>query len=698
LQADLNAALRHIPAARLEELWPASFSPGGRRWVLANVHDGVLDEASIKLALDIDPATRGAAVTRAAGALRYRDLTVRYLKGLEPVRKVSGRAVFDGDRLEFTPAGGWLRGLRVTGGSLLLTELGHKVEWLDVDLPVSGPLRDVLEVIDAKPLGYARDIGIDPAKVAGRVETRLHFRLPLLDALRLTQVEYAVEATLDGAGVTDAALGRSISNGDFTLSIGKSGARLRGTARFADIPMRLDSELFFHVRQGPRARYRVSASLDDAARRRLGFDIAPARLAGPIGVDASYTEFAGNRDAGTRGEADIRLDLRGAALDLPEAGWKKSPGSAAAARVILDRGNDKFALIRRVDAQAPGLSAVLSGRFSADGTAIDRVDIHRLRIGDSDLAGTVVRRPAGGWRADIHASVLDARRLLKDAGGPAGARSEAADDPAEKSPPLALNARVGRLLLGPRRELRQVAASLLLDGGEWRTAEIDARDAGGGALSLRLGEESDGRGLMFQSDDLGGVLRLLDLTDAVVGGRLRIEGKLSREAGKRVLRAHLEGEDYRVKSSSAALRILSLPSFSGIASAWSGAGLPFSTLRGDIVYRDGVVSIENAMGYGESIGVSATGWVDTGRERMEVSGTLAPVYALNALPGKIPVVGAMFGGAQGLFAVDFRLSGAASAPEVAVNPLSILTPGGLRRLFSPIVGFAQAPPAEAVAK
>ena len=66
------------------------------------------------------------------------DLTVRYLKGLEPVRKVSGSAVFDGDRLEFTPTGGWLRGLQVTGGALLLTELGQKVEWLTVDLPVAG--------------------------------------------------------------------------------------------------------------------------------------------------------------------------------------------------------------------------------------------------------------------------------------------------------------------------------------------------------------------------------------------------------------------------------------------------------------------------------------------------------------------------------------------------------------------------------
>ena len=73
---------------------------------------------------------------------------------------------------------------------------------------------------------------------------------------------------------------------------------------------------------------------------------------------------------------------------------------------------------------------------------------------------------------------------------------------------------------------------------------------------------------------------------------------LSRQAGKPVLQAHLEGEDYRVKNSSTALRVLSLPSLTGIASALSGSGCRSAPLRGDVVYRDGVLSIEEALGYG----------------------------------------------------------------------------------------------------
>jgi hypothetical protein len=685
VKGNFTAALKRVPAARFGELWPAALSPGGRRWVLANVHGGVLDEASLQLAVDLDPAAHTATVLNATGALRYHDVTVSYLKGLEPARKVSGTAVFAGNRLEFTPTGGMLRGLSVgSGGSLLLTDLGDPVEWLTVDLPATGPLRDVLEVIDAKPLGYAHDIGVDPAQVAGHVETQLHFRLPLLDALKLQQIEYAVGARLTGVSVARAALDRDITAGDFALSIERPGARLRGRARFDGIPADLEAEVFFHPANGPKARYRIAAMLDGAARRRLGLDIGAERVTGPIGIDATYAALAGNR-----AEATALLDLREAALAVPEAGWKKSPGEPGTARIVLDLDNERISRIRRIDAEAPGLGGVLSGRLAADGKQIDRIDIHRLRLGESELAGTLARRSGGGWRADIHAARLDARHLLKKS-----PTSEETQPAKGASPPLAVNARIGRLILGDDRELRQVSASLLRDGDVWESAQIDAHTPGGGSLWLRLGDGGpEGQRLVFHSDDLGAMLRLLDITGNVVGGQLRIDGHLLQNAGKRVLRAHIDGTDYTVKNSSIAGRVLALPSLTGFASAISGSGLPFSTLRGDVVYSGSLLTISEMLASGESLGITATGWVDTDRDRLQLNGTVAPAYALNSLIGKVPIVGDLLGGgSQGLFAANFRLRGATEDPDISVNPLSALAPGRLRQLFAPLLGYPKPQP------
>jgi hypothetical protein len=88
----LAIELANVPVARFESLWPPALSPGGRRWVLANIRDGVLDQAAIQLDLAVNPGERSAEIVSTQGSMRYRDLTISYFGGLPPARKVSGTA------------------------------------------------------------------------------------------------------------------------------------------------------------------------------------------------------------------------------------------------------------------------------------------------------------------------------------------------------------------------------------------------------------------------------------------------------------------------------------------------------------------------------------------------------------------------------------------------------------------------------
>ena len=309
-----------LPVARFGELWPEAFSSGGRHWVLDNIHDGVLDEAAVQLGLDLDPAGHTVTVLQAHGSLRYHNLTINYFNGLPLLRQVEGTADFTGKELDFTPTGGVLKGLRVTGGALAgLTELGQHPEWLTVDLTVAGPaLQDMLEVIDSKPLRYAHAIGVDPAHARGRAESQLHFKLPLVADLKLDAVDYAAKATITGASLDKLVLDRGIADGNLTLDIGRTGAHVQGTARLDDIPAKVDANIIFHAKNGPHATYRVGLTLDEEAQRRLALDFPPDRLKGPIAADITYTALPANR-----GQATAVLDLSGAALAISEAGAAK---------------------------------------------------------------------------------------------------------------------------------------------------------------------------------------------------------------------------------------------------------------------------------------------------------------------------------------------------------------------------------------
>jgi hypothetical protein len=683
LPATLNASLTDVEVARFAALWPLSMSPGGRRWTLANVHDGVLDQGTVQLALAVDPSDRTVAVRSATGSLRYHGLTINYLDGLPPVRQVAGTAKFSDDQLVFTPTAGTLKRLQVTGGSLRIANLGHKPEWLTIDLDTKGPLRDAVEVIDAPRLRYAQKIGLDPAHVAGQSVTHLHFRLPLLADLKLDQVEYGAKATITGADLGKVALDRAVTDGDFALDLERHEAHLAGKARFDGIPARLDASVFFHPGKGPREVYRVGLTLDDAARRRLDLDLMPGRVHGPVGAAVTYTVLGGGRS-----RASAQLDLRGAALTIPEAGWQKPPARPGTAVIVLDLDHGRIVRVPRLDIHAPGLDARFAVSLDRQRGRVQRIAIRHFGIGHSNFAGTVSRRLGGGWRVDLTGAELDAQHLLKEA-----TKDAPAANSAEQMPPLAINARFDRLLLGPGRQLDRVDASLLRVDGSWEAARIEGNFADGRHLSISLGANGKDR-LVVRSDDFGAALKLLGITDDVGGGAVTIDGRLSREKSGRVLRAHLDARNYVLVHAPWMARLLALPSLTGLASLLSGTGLPFMLLRGDLTYADGRLAVQKVLASGEALGITVEGWLDPGHDRLDLQGTIAPAYALNSIAGKVPILGKLLGGGeQGLFAANFRLNGRIDDPQVSVNPLSALAPGILRQLFPAFPWAAPAAPA-----
>ena len=114
----------------------------------------------------------------------------------------------------------------------------------------------------------------------------------------------------------------------------------------------------------------------------------------------------------------------------------------------------------------------------------------------------------------------------------------------------------------------------------------------------------------------------------------------------------------------------SVVSFSKLRVEFERAG------NGTVTLRDGVM-------WGPALGGTLEGTVDTVRDRVDLRGTFVPAYGLNNIPNKVPFFGSLlFGGPnEGVFAVNFRITGSRSEPTVTFNPLSAVAPGFLRKLF-----------------
>ena len=87
--------------------------------------------------------------------------------------------------------------------------------------------------------------------------------------------------------------------------------------------------------------------------------------------------------------------------------------------------------------------------------------------------------------------------------------------------------------------------------------------------------------------------------------------------------------------------------------------------------------------YGPQVGFSLSGFVDHARDRLDIVGTFVPAYGLNNAFSQLPIVGLILGGNrnEGLIAIDFRIPGPMASPTLHVNPMTVVAPGILRKLF-----------------
>ena len=671
LDFDLTLGARGIRVDDFPRLWPPAASAHTHDWVVEHLHDGVVDALSARLGLHLDltpGAERPAQLRRLDGTMTFSKLAIEYFRPLELVRNVAGTARFGPTEITFTATGGDLGKIRATGATARFYQLDTHDEQAKIDVSAEGPLASALAILDTPPLGYAKEIGLDAKRAAGNFSAKLDFAFPLVHDLALKDIDYSAAATLQDVALADIVFGRDLSDGTLALKLDHSAAQVDGTAKLAGVPVSFAWRQSLDTKADVQTHYRVKATLDGAERDALGLAALDNVVTGSTTVDASY-----DLNRAKRGRALVTIDLNDAALDVKQIGLKKASGVPATARLTLALADDKLTAITEASLKGEGLDGEASARFDAQGLSSLVVD--HLAGGDNDFHGSLARGPDGGWRLVASGKSLDASGLFE--------QLDRASAKPEPEPPLDIDVRLDRLVLGPDRVARDVSAALASDSEHWQRASVDAQLSSNSSARLRYGGEAGERQFSLSTDNFGALLKVLGIYPNIEGGKFTLTGAAEDRSGVRVLATKAVGSDYRVVKAPTLARLLSLASLSGMGALLSGQGIPFNRLEGDVDFATGKISLKNMRAYGGAIGINASGDIDRIAGQMNITGTLVPAYTLNSVIGDIPVIGSLLlgGQGQGVFASNFRVYGPTEDPQVSVNVLSTLAPGFLRNLF-----------------
>ena len=141
-------------------------------------------------------------------------------------------------------------------------------------------------------------------------------------------------------------------------------------------------------------------------------------------------------------------------------------------------------------------------------------------------------------------------------------------------------------------------------------------------------------------------------------------------------------DDFVLIDTPVSLKLLSLPSISGLVSIAEGEpGIRFG--YGEIKYTEteDLYSNIEAFAVSDSLGLVMDGGIDRKKKTIDMKGEISPMHLVNAIIQKLPIIGNILVGdeGEGMFSIDFTLSGDQDDPDVDSVPLSIIKPRIIER-------------------
>jgi hypothetical protein len=369
-----------------------------------------------------------------------------------------------------------------------------------------------------------------------------------------------------------------------------------------------------------------------------------------------------------------------ASIDF-EMGRFHATGTAriAGAPVTFDWSQDSTA------ARGPTRRATITARLDSENRRSLGYDLRPWLEGPVDVEARLATSPAGAGTLELDARLDDATidpglaRLRKPSGIPGRAEAHLVLDGNAVSRAERLTLEAGPLTVTGR-------ATAAETGGGWSDARLEATISGGrgtppGRSTLTFWQQLTGYRFQLTSADAGTLLRASSGEDRLRGGRLVLDGTAEPTGRSLDVDARLDGRDAVLVGSPVLARIATLASFSGIERALSGKGVRFAELSAILRYHDPILTISDGLASGAALSIAIDGTIDGRAGTADMQGAATPsYYGLNTVPGRIPVLGGLAGGAEGVHAIDFTVSGPLADPRVRVEPASAFTPGALRGL------------------
>ncbi|MBA2403057.1 MAG: hypothetical protein H0V72_31045, partial [Bradyrhizobium sp.] len=660
-----------MPAAALKRMWPILIVPEVREWVIERIERGTLQRIEVGVNSPVRNLSRkgppipddGLAINITASGV-----TVRPVDDLPVVRDADLRARVTGrtatvnitQGIADTPAG---RKVTISDFVFEVPDMAPKPSPSKVKFRIDGTVAAAAEILASNRLSDVSANFIDPNASKGTVTATIMLGVPVKGALTKADTTYSVTADLGGVSIDKLVMNQKLEASTLKVVANNNGYQVRGDVKINGQPASLD---YRKPNEGD-ADIKLSATLDDASRARLGLDLGPA-VSGAIPI--KLIGKIGDHDS----RVGIEADLTSLRLDNILPGWVKVPGRSGKATFSVVK-KEQSTLFQDIVVDGGGVSIKGSLEVDANGDLMS-ANFPTYSPSEGDKTSLKAERGADGVvKVTMRGDVFDGRGFLKSA--ISGREADAKSKP--KNIDFDVDLKLG-LVAGYNGEaLRSVDAKFSRRSGNIKTFTLSGKVGRDTPVSADLRGRVQGQGrdlIILQTNDAGAFLRFTDANTKVVGGQLALamEPPTVEPTAKEGL---INIRDFSVKG---------VPELDRAAAGGPTGvqnGVAFSALRAEFTRQSGHLTVRDGVVKGPTIGATIEGSIDYLANSVRMSGTFVPMYGLNNMFGQLPVIGLFLGNGnnEGLIGVTYEVVGTPSQPVLRVNPISAMAPGVLRKIF-----------------
>lgn len=680
LKFDVTASKTDIRSAL--RVWPEAVAPPVRRFLVSNLKAGTLESFGLKVVMtggDVEKAISGGPVPDGSVKIDFAisQATLQAAEGLPPVSRMDVTGQVTGTKAFLRAPAGLIamagqRSLNASDGTFKLENYWDDDAVARIDFRLTGGADGVGALLQEPLVKEIAGFEVDPSTMKGKADLKVGIGLAVSNVPAIADLPLKVSGTLSELTIDKVFGKEKLEGAAINIAYDTGNLAIKGDGKIGGGPASIDVQ---KSRQGGQAT--VSLVLDEAARSRRGMSFG-SQLTGSIAVKAILPLGQPNAPGTV-----IEADLAKAGVDQLIPGWSKPVGRPGKLTFTLVDGPGNEIRDLQLDSGSVQLRGMAA--LSSDGD-LEKADLSTFKLSPGDDMKAHVERANGVYKVSVRGNVGDARPFLKSFGGQgANTKSGAsARDSKDVDLDLSLN-----ILTGHNEEaITNASMKVSLRKDILRQLDMKGRL---GATNIIGKTEAQGRAgsmIILQAEDAGGLLRFLDIYRRMSGG----DFVLQMTTGDGPQDGFLVVRSFSLENEPALRRII--PTQTQMVVGQDKAGNPqtvrvdvnevsFAKARVDFTRTAGRIDFKNAAIFGNSIGFTLGGFIDYVRDRIDISGTFVPAYGLNNAFAQVPLFGPLLGGGQyeGLFAVNFRVGGQASSPNLTVNPLSAVAPGFLRKLF-----------------